>query len=586
MTITSERAAPAAGSPPPANPVSTVPPARWDRRWWAIAAAVIGSSVVAAGIDPTEIFNPPGRVQVSKFFAAMVRPDLSREMLTLTARESAVTVSYALLGSALALVIGLVGGVLLTERVWSPQHGPMAGGGRAGWGVSRVVFAVPRSMHEVVFGLLLVNILGLNPLVAVLALGIPYGAVTAKVFAELLDDVPRDAELTLRATGAGRLTAFAFGTVPQAISDLLSYAFYRFECALRGAAVLGIIGAGGLGFQLALSFQSLRYEEMWTLLWALILLSGVADRWSSAVRRRRNALVAEARLDAVDGHAATGAGSTAEGEASTGARSEPRSDRFLQVSALICAAGVPVAWWWLDLDVTSLWDDRARLLTTELVEDAWPPQIGDGGWWRLFTDSLNTIALAVLALGLSFAVSSPLSFLARRPDPRDRGPAAGVRLVGAWLLRFVLLIARSVPPPVWALIVVFVVFPGLWPAAIALAIYNTGVLGRLKGEVLENHDPRPARQLVASGATAAGALTFATVPSVAGRFVALGLYRWEVMVRETVIVGTVGAAGLGLRLDQQASNFDYDGLLATIGALFAVTLLVDFTSAAVRRTLR
>lgn len=583
MTITGETTT-RPTAVPSAAAVRRTPPPRWDRRWWIITGAVvIGSSVVAAGVDPTEIFNPPGRVQVSKFFTAMVQPDLSGEMLALTAREAAVTVSYALLGSALALMIGLFGGVLLTERVWSPQHGPLNPAGRLGWGVSRVAFAAPRSMHEVVFGLLLVNILGLNPLVAVLALGIPYGAVTAKVFAELLDDVSLDAELTLRATGAGRLTAFAFGTVPQAITDLLSYAFYRFECALRGAAVLGIIGAGGLGFQLALSFQSLRYEEMWTLLWALILLSGVADRWSSAVRRRRNALVAEARLDAVADRAD---GRTPDDQPAPSPRRGPGSDRFLRLSALVCAVGVPVAWWWLDIDLTSLWDTRARTLTGELVADAWPPQIGDGGWWRLVTDSLNTIALAVLALSLSFAVSSPLAFLARRPDQRRSGPAAALGLVAAWFLRLVLLIARSVPPPVWALIVVFVVFPGLWPGAIALAIYNTGVLGRLKGEVLENHDPRPARQLIASGATATGALTMATVPSVAGRFVALGLYRWEVMIRETVIVGTVGAAGLGLRLDQQAANFDYDGLLATIAALFAVTLAVDFTSAAVRRTLR
>ena len=58
-----------------------------------------------------------------------------------------------------------------------------------------------------------------------------------------------------------------FGAVPYAFGDILSYGFYRFECAIRSAAVLGLVGAGGLGFQLALSFQTLRYEEMWTLLW-------------------------------------------------------------------------------------------------------------------------------------------------------------------------------------------------------------------------------------------------------------------------------------------------------------------------------
>ncbi|MEM7272460.1 MAG: ABC transporter permease subunit [Actinomycetota bacterium] len=559
----------------PAARERSVPPARWDRRWWLVAVLGVGGwAVWTAGVDRGELINERGWGQVGDFFAAMFQPDLSREMLELTVREAGVTVGYALLGSAVALAIGMVGGVLLTERIWSPQHGPMARG-RIGWMASRVVFAVPRSMHEVVFGLLLVNILGLDPLVAVLALGIPYGAVTSKVFAELLDDVPTDAELSLRASGAGRVTAFVFGTVPQAFSDLLSYAFYRFECALRGAAVLGIIGAGGLGFQLALSFTSLRYDEMWTLLWALILLSGVADRWSSAVRRRRNALAAETNMAADEVSVVTDVDAAA-----------PAGDRFIRLSALVCAIGVPVAWWWLEIDISNLWDQRARTLGGELIADAWPPAIGAGGLAELIDDSLQTIALAVLALALSFIVASPLSFLARRPAGRTTDPTAVARRLGATLLRFVLLIGRSVPPPVWAFVVVFVLFPGLWPGAVALAIYNAGVLGRLQGEVLENHDPRPARQLVATGASGGGALTFATIPGVSGRYVALGLYRWEVMIRETVIVGVVGAAGLGRRLDQQTSAFDYDGIVATIAALFVVTLAVDFASAAIRRTLR
>ena len=287
MTSTLER---------PVDAAIATRPVRRDRRWWGLVVVVLVAwAVWRAGADPGELVNERGWSQLRRFFAAMFSPDLSREMIELTIREAGVTVGYALLGTALAVLIGILGGVLLTERVWSPVHGPMRRG-RVGWATGRILFAVPRSMHEVVFGLILVNILGLNPLVAVLAIGIPFGAVTAKVFAELLDEVPLDAERALRASGAGRITALLFGTVPQAMSDLLSYAFYRFECSLRSAAVLGIVGAGGIGFQLALSFQSLRYDEMWTLLWALILLSGIADRWSSAVRRRRNALAAETHV--------------------------------------------------------------------------------------------------------------------------------------------------------------------------------------------------------------------------------------------------------------------------------------------------
>ena len=527
---------------------------RWDRRGWlTVVGAVLIWSVVQAGTDPTQLFNTRGWPQVQAFFSAMVNPDLSRSMVELTIREAAVTVGYALVGTAVALVIGTVGGVLLTERIWRPMHGEMRWG-RVGWLISRFGFVVPRSMHEVVFGLILVNILGLDPLVAVLAIGIPFGAVTAKVFAELIDEVSTTAEVQLRAQGVGRLTALVVATLPQAFSDLLSYAFYRFECSLRSAAVLGIVGAGGIGFQLALSFQSLRYEEMWTLLWALIIMSGLADRWSSAVRRRRNAAAAvEMRLNTDD--AATGE-EQATRDTGPSETAAPERDRFVRLSAVVCALAVPIAFWRLDLQISNLWSDRARTLGGELIEDAWPPQVGRGGFGELAFDSLDTIALAVLSTGLAWAFSSPISFLARRPHRVGTGVRGLVRRIGVGAIRFVLLISRSVPPPVWAFVVVFVLFPGLWPGAVALAIYNFGVLGRLQSEVLENSDPRPAEILAATGATSAGAMTMATVPTIASRFTGLGLYRWEVAIRETVIVGVVGAAGLGRRLDQQASAFN------------------------------
>lgn len=558
----------------PTSPVLPPKPIRWDRRWWAVViSSVVLWAVLKAGVDPSKIVNTRGWSQVQKFFAAMFQPDLSWTMVELTLREAAVTVGFALVGTALAMVIGVTGGLMLTERVWSPMNGPI-GRGRAGWLVGRVAFALPRSMHEVVFGLILVNILGLDPLVAILAIGIPFGAVTAKVFADLIDEVPLDAERQLRAAGAGRVTALVFGTVPVVLSDLLSYAFYRFECSLRSAAVLGIVGAGGIGFQLALSFQSLRYDQMWTLLWALIIMSGIADRWSSLVRRRRNGA-------AVEMHTSMGRSAVP----SLGGPSRPERDGFLRASVIVAMVGVPIAIWRLGVDISTLWAPRARTLATELLSDAWPPQIGVGGLGGLVEDSFDTIALAVLAIGLAWMVSSPVAFLASRPAEAGGWGGASGRLRSA-AVRFVLLIARSVPPPVWAFVVVFVLFPGLWPGVVALAIYNAGVLGRLQAEVVENSDHRPAEVLSAMGASGSGALTVATVPAVAGRFTALGLYRWEVAIRETVIVGVVGAAGLGRRLDEQTSSFDYDGILATILALFVVTIVVDVASASIRHSIR
>lgn len=577
--------------------IAPAPPVRWNRRlWWIVSAVLVAWSLQRAGIDVRQIFNARGASQFAEFFAAMFRPDLSFEFVKLAAREAMVTLGFAILGTALSVFIGIFGGLLLTERLWLNVAGNSTTFHWL-WRSLRFLASIPRAIHEIVFGLMLVNILGLDPLVAVLAIGIPFGAVTAKVFAELLDEAPRDAERVLRASGSGRLSALLFGAVPYALGDILSYGFYRFECAIRSAAVLGLIGAGGLGFQLALSFQTLRYNEMWTLLWALILLSGFADLWSSIVRRRRNLATTEMHAE-VTTTTANAAVSTAHLDAApedSGQRNAAQNgsakervarDRVLWASALAFLAAVPFAGWRLGIEVSSLWAPRARTLAGELAADSWPPQLGDEGWRGLLGDTVDTLALAILSMVLAWSFAFFLAFVASRIDNPWRSPRNVVRSTVGLATRLFLLISRSVPPPVWAFLTVFILKPGLWPGVLALGLYNLGVLGRLQAEVVENLDDAPGEALAAAGSSPFGVAAFATVPAVSGRFVSLGLYRWEVAIRETVTVGVVGAAGLGRTITSQVIRFDYDGILASILALVAVTLMVDIISTNIRKVIR
>jgi phosphonate transport system permease protein len=149
--------------------------------------------------------------------------------------------------------------------------------------------------------------------------------------------------------------------------------------------------------------------------------------------------------------------------------------------------------------------------------------------------------------------------------------------------RALLLLTRAVPPPVWAVVALFVLRPGPWPGALALAAYNVGVLGRLLAEAVEGVDDQAARALRAAGASPVQAVAYATLPTVAGRFASLGLYRWEVAIRETVVVGVVGAGGLGRALDQELSSFAWGNVTGLLLALVALTVAVDAASTALRR---
>ncbi|MDH3682244.1 MAG: ABC transporter permease subunit, partial [Acidimicrobiia bacterium] len=465
------------------------------RRALALILLGFGCSVALAR-SPGGVVNTRGWPAFRRFWEAAIDPDLSSAFVRITVEAAQVTLGFAMLGTLLSLVLGAVGALVLSELTVE----------RAG---ARRLFAaalvVPRAVHEIVWALLLIQVLGFDPMVAVLAIGIPFGAITAKVFAETLDEAPRAPYLRLRAIGAGRLQALTYGTLPVVRSELVSYAFYRLECAIRSAAVLGVIGAGGLGFQLDLSFESLRYREIWTLIFALMVLSGLADSWSSRVRRSTESTVRNRSLVAI-------------------------------------AVLVPLSWWWADMGSSQLLSTRTVRRSVELVGDLIPPRLGPGGWGELLESTADTVAMSIIAILIAVVVGLLLGLVAARPRALRPDPL-GV------LFRIVLLLFRSVPPVVWAFLVVLVVRPGIWPGAIALAVYNVGVLGRLFAEVFEDRDDTSARRLRSIGATRLQAAMHASVPETAPRIVSLGLYRWEVVVRESVMVGVVGAGALGQLLN-------------------------------------
>ena len=91
--------------------------------------------------------------------------------------------------------------------------------------------------------------------------------------------------MALRASGASPLAVLVYGRIPMALPDLLSYTFYRLECAIRAAAIMSFIGIRGLGFEIQLSLQELLFSQVWTLLLFLVALVVLVDVWSSRVRR-------------------------------------------------------------------------------------------------------------------------------------------------------------------------------------------------------------------------------------------------------------------------------------------------------------
>jgi phosphonate transport system permease protein len=254
----------------------------------------------------------------------------------------------------------------------------------------------------------------------------------------------------------------------------------------------------------------------------------------------------------------------------------------------VTIAGVALSFWYIQPDVSKINSPRSQHLLHQIVQTSLPPNFTEIP--ALVSLSVETVAMSVLAIaiaaigGLLLAFPASQLFLSGRLLHRG-----GNNLLSPVLLavaRMILLLCRAIPAPIWALVVLYVLFPGILPGAIGLGLHNLGILGRLFAEVIENLEQPPLNALSAGGAPDSLVFLYGVLPATMPRFLAYTLYRWEVCMRETVIVGLVGAGGLGRLLTEQLSSFDYQSLIVTLGAFLVLTFLVDWISGRVRRSLR
>ena len=542
--------------------------------WILLGVGLVGISPLLSNLWGREMVNPGGLSQLWHFWRASLTPDLTPEFLQLVWDATFTTLAYAVCGTFLSVILGLIGGIFTSEVWWqviSGHNNQFSGI----WLGIRAILAVPRAIHEIIWGLFLVNIFGLDPLVAILAITIPYSAIVAKVFSEILSSTPRQPLMALLDSGVAPLTAFLYGLLPKAFFNLLSYSFYRFECSLRSAAVLGIIGAGGLGYEMLLSLQSLRYEQLWTLFYALLLLNGAVD-FGSAWMRNRLGLPSRLALylQKISPH-----------------HHSPPRDFWLAGATILILSLIPICFWYIQVDVSKLWSPRTFELLVNLGQQSFPPDFSELPIPLLLHLSLQTLAMSLWAIVLAGFGGICLSFPAAANwiIPRESSGNWGIYLFSRSLFilsRGFLLICRAIPAPIWALVLLFVLFPSILPGVIALGIHNLGILGRLMAEVVENLDRKPLEALQAQGTPNGLVFLYGVLPAVSNSFLAYILYRWEVCLRETVIVGLVGAGGLGRLLLEQVSSFDYQSIIVTLSCLTMLIFAIDWLSGTMRQLLR
>jgi phosphonate transport system permease protein len=241
--------------------------------------------LVLTEFKPWVMLEPGSLKPTLKFLGDFFPPNGNKDFLLLVAQETWRTVAMATAGIALALVLA-VPLSLLSVRVLSVSAlaGRMATLPAVLRTVLRWLMIVLRSVPELIWALVFVRVVGLGPTAGVIAIALTYGGMLGKVYAEILESGEGHATQSLLRNGSGRLQAFFYALLPQNAAELTSYTVYRWECAIRSSAVLGFVGAGGLGQLMDSSMKMFNGSEVATILIVFMVLVWLADYASSWLR--------------------------------------------------------------------------------------------------------------------------------------------------------------------------------------------------------------------------------------------------------------------------------------------------------------
>lgn len=515
----------------------------WQRfgRWSAIALSIVlaGAHV---GADPGKLIDRDGLSNAVDVLSGFANPDFSADFVQRIASLSLESLFVGIMGTVLA---ALIGGLLavLTIRVPDLPHPPKAAPAAVRYAfeivrtVGRWVLALFRSIPEIVWAYLFVRMFGLGVIPAILAIGLTVGGSIGKLYSELAESVDPRTALAMRAMGASRLAILLFSVIPQVWRQWIAYALFQLECNIRSGTILGIVGAGGLGSEIALAVRYFQYDRLATALIAVLVFVIALELVSAWLRRSRSGYT----------FAAAGLGTVA----ALAGLDIPWRDLAHPTLAMLMSEHVPLHWDFIRAAASQVLDTLAM---------AW----------------VATALSAVLAFLLAPLAANPLTTGSYLPDPvRTVGLSGAMLHALKWLSRGVLQITRTLPELTLAL--VFVVWVGAGPLGgiLAIAVHNTGVLGRLYADVLEEVEVGPPATLQAMGAGRVGTFLFGVLPQVRARLAAFTLYRFEVNVRATAMVGFVGAGGIGDALNTAISLFHLQDLTLLLLTMVALVSVVD-----------
>lgn len=486
-----------------------------------------------------------GIPQIGDLFKQMIPPDFEylQQITTPMLDTIRMAIVSTVLGSIVSIPIALLCASNIVHQKWISIP-------------SRFILNIVRTIPDLLLAAIFVAVFGIGQIPGILALFILTICIIGKLLYESLETIDPGPMEAMTAVGANKIKWIVFGVVPQAISSFMSYVLYAFEVNIRASAVLGLVGAGGIGLFYDQTLGLFQYPKTATIILFTLVIVVVIDYISTKVRAH---LAWTQEIAKYNVH--------------TKAHKRKLIKRWLIAIVVLAIiiwafAGVPS----LELKSKSL-EILKSIFSGLFHPDISYIYIPDGE--DLLRGLLETFAIAVVGTFIAAIICIPLAFLGANNMVKLR-PVSGVS-------KFILSVIRVFPEIVMALIFIKAVGPGSFSGVLALGIHSVGMLGKLLAEDIEGLDFSAVESLKASGANKIKTLVFAVIPQIMPAFLSLILYRFELNLRSASILGLIGAGGIGTPLIFAIQTRSWDRVGIILIGLVLMVAIVDLISGSIRK---
>jgi len=460
-----------------------------------------------------------------EFLISAFNPKIDNEIIITVIKRLNETILIGFFSWLVSIIFGAIFGIISSNLFYKIFNIP-----NFFYRIIRFFLTIIRSIHEVVWGIILMQINGINFSIGIIAICIPYIAVNSKVFAEQLETIDYKSLQSINQINAPKFSSLLTLIWNPIINTFKNFGLYRLECSIRSTVILGLFGIGGIGTSIFLSFQTLNFRELWTYLCSLailIILSGLIFK-----RIKLNT-----------------------------------TNKILSI--FFIAVFFTTILFSFSYFLYFIFNNNFENFNSFIFLFKSSSVLGLFDFLKLI---LETIILSLLSTGI--AISLPPLVIGIFNNNTSK-----------ILIKIFAFLLRLIPTPVILLMQLTFNNPSLSLAALTLGHHNAGITSKLLFTNLDSQDERNYIAMKSLGISKNTSWLLGLFSQQAKSYLAYCAYRSDIIIRETAIVGVIGSVGLGWQLQESLSSFAWQEVTLVLIAYSSIAIVGELINGKIKNSL-